>query len=91
MFQVAGEVSVTVFGAGFQAGELVFVSLVWPDGSTTSFGTIVAGTNGTFMVDSPTTDIPIGVYAVDADGQGGSAASSPLVVVESKADFPQPG
>ena len=80
LFVPPGEVSFTVYGAGFQAGELVFISLVAPDGSSSSFGTIVASANGTFMVDAPATDVAIGVFGVVADGNDGSSASRPLIV-----------
>ena len=84
LVQLAGVVSATTFGAGFEPGEVVLLTLHAPNGSESSFGTGVAGGNGTFAVDSPPQELNAGLYNVVADGSEGSIAATALQVIEFK-------
>ncbi len=80
---VVGE-NIKIWGAGFAADESVTVVAV---AASSGADRILVGTDanssGAFMVES-SNSLAVGVYTVRADGDMGSTATAPLVIVEEK-------
>ncbi len=76
---VANDGKLTVFGAGFGAGESVTITIVSKGGSSTDFANGKGSASGA-IVATASVSLSNGAYTIVASGDNGSQAQSPLFV-----------
>jgi hypothetical protein len=77
--------STTIWGAGFQAGESVTLTVLAVGGGVDKIlVSTPANDSGAFMIDTEI-DLPVGIYSlVGIGGSGSTETSAPLMVAEAK-------
>jgi hypothetical protein len=74
----------TIWGAGFQSGESVMLTVPLSGGVVRILTSATANDSGAFMIDADI-NLPVGIYTlVGTGGSGSTETSAPLMVAEAK-------